>query len=70
MQSGGRLSVLMIECELSAELVMRLLRCGALSAEDLHCLDARSAALLRHTVLRSCAAQPDPDTPSEAASWR
>ena len=60
----------MIHCELSPAVVMRLLRCGALGAGDVRCLDARSAALLKRTVLSSCAAQPGPETPSEAASRR
>ena len=46
--------------------LVRLLRTGALAVQDIQCLDARSMALLRESVLESCVFQPA--TPSEAAS--
>jgi hypothetical protein len=41
-------------CELSSTLLESLLRSGAVKAEDLQNLDARSRATVRESVLRSC----------------
>lgn len=44
----------LIVCGLSAEVVEKLLRQGALRVEDMICADSRSAAALREAVLRCC----------------
>ncbi|MEE4108166.1 MAG: hypothetical protein V2I24_02395 [Halieaceae bacterium] len=43
-----------VRCEVSADLLCRLLRRGDLVAADLACLDAASALCLRRCVLESC----------------
>lgn len=53
-EQSGRNEDVLVNCQLRGSLLVNLLRAGALTVQDLHCLDQRSQCVLKRSVLESC----------------